>query len=100
MAISFDEMTKRDHSMMLNTSEFGVSCKNERTGVFFSVIKTDAFMSVSDDGYAINENKPMFNTLNDVDIKQEDLITIDGKTFRVRETKPDGIGGIDVYLKD
>ena len=100
MALSFDEMMKADHANMLNASEFGTPCVNTRTGDTFNIIKTDAFVSVSDDGIPITEEKPMFNTLETNDIKQNDILTIGVKNYRVRDVRKDGIGGIDIYLKD
>ena len=100
MALSFDEMLAKDHANMLNASEFGTPCVNTRTGYTFNIIKTDAFVSVSDDGIPITEEKPMFNTLETNDIKQNDILTIGVKNYRVRDVRKDGIGGIDIYLKD
>ena len=99
MALSFDEMIANDHEMMMNVNEFGISCTNTRTSRTFSVIKTDAFVSVNDDGIAITEDAPMFNTLFMNDVKQNDVLVIDGKEYRVRDIKRDGIGGKDIYLK-
>jgi len=100
MALSFDEMMKADHANMLSSSEFGTPCTNTRTGLTFNIIKTDAFVSISDDGIPITEEKPMFNTLDTNDIKQNDILSIDAKNYRVRDVRKDGIGGIDIYLKD
>ncbi len=100
MALSFDEMLAKDHANMLNANEFGTPCVNTRTGDTFNIIKTDAFVSISDDGIPITEEKPMFNTLETNDIKQNDILTIGVKNYRVRDVRKDGIGGIDIYLKD
>ena len=99
MALSFDEMMKADHANMLSANEFGTPCTNTRTTLTFNIIKTDAFVSISDDGIPITEEKPMFNTLETNDIKQNDTLTIGLKTYRVRDVRKDGIGGIDIYLK-
>lgn len=100
MPSSFNDNLVSDHLNMISSDEFGVSCKNTRTGKTFDIIKTDAFISVTEEGLPIIEDKPMFNTIMSNDIKQEDSLTIDGKTFVVREVRKDGIGGIDIYLKD
>jgi hypothetical protein len=76
----------------------------------FDIVKTDAFILVTEEGLAIIEDKPMFNTsmkMKDVngdlistDILQEDVLTIELKSFKVRDVRKDGIGGFDIYLKD
>ena len=99
MALSFNAMMAKDHSNMLNANEFGTLCTNTRTTLIFTIIKTDAFVSISNDGIPITEEKPMFNTLETNDIKQNDTLTIGLKTYRVRDVRKDGIGGIDIYLK-
>ena len=99
MALSFNAMMAKDHSNMLNANEFGTPCTNTRTNLSFTIIKTDAFVSISDDGIPITEDNPMFNTLEINDIKQNDILTIDAKSYRVRDVRRDGIGGIDIYLK-
>ena len=108
--MGFKDTLKSDHLNMLNSDEFGVSCFNARTGLTFDIIKTDTFVEVTEEGFPIIEDKPMFNTsmyminpdgnMIATDIKQFDTLTIDSKTFIVREVKKDGIGGLDVYLKD
>ena len=95
---------------MLSSNEFGILCLNTRTTETFNIIKTDAFILVTEEGLPISEDKPMFNTsmkmidgdgvLIDTDIKQDDVLTIESKNFIVRIAKPDGIGGFDIYLKD
>lgn len=100
MATSFNEMMKIDHANMLSSNDFGTPCLNNRTSVIFNIIKTDAFVSISDDGIPITEEKPMFNTLESSDIKQNDILTIDATNYKVRDIRRDGIGGIDIYLKD
>ena len=107
---SFKDTLDSDHLNMLNSNEFGDSCLNTRTGESFDIIKTDAFVLVTEEGLPIIEDKPMFNTSMKMvdgngdtittDIKQEDMITIDGKNFKVRDVRKDGIGGLDIYLKD
>ena len=108
--ITFDDALDSDHLNMLNSSEFGSSCLNTRTGKNFDIIKTDAFVLITEEGLPIIEDKPMFNTSMKMidslgaviatDIKQDDVLTIDSKNFIVREVRKDGIGGIDIYLKD
>ena len=108
--MNFKDTLETDHLNMLSTDEFAYSCLNNRTGESFSIIKTDAFLSVDDGGLAIVEDKPMFNTskkmidsnddLVDTDIKQYDTLTIDSVDYIVRDVRQDGIGGLDVYLKD
>ena len=95
---------------MISSNEFGTLCLNTRTTETFNIIKTDAFVLVTEEGIPIIEDKPMFNTSmkmidsNGVtisaDIKQEDILTIDSKSFKVRDVRKDGIGGFDIYLKD
>lgn len=95
---------------MLNSNEFGILCLNTRTNETFNIIKTDAFILVTEEGLPISEDKPMFNTsmkmingdgvLISTDIKQDDILTIESKTFKVRIAQKDGIGGLDIYLKD
>lgn len=97
--MTFDGLIQSDHTSMLNSEEFGVSCTNGRTSKSFDVIKTDAFIEISSDGTAIIEGKPMFNTSALNDIKQYDTLAIGTSTFIVRDVKRDGIGGLDVYLK-
>ena len=110
MIKSFFDILESDHLNMISSSEFGTICLNARTTETFNIIKTDAFVSVTDEGFAIIEDKPMFNTSMKMidsdgvtistDIKQGDNLTIDTKVFKVREVKKDGIGGFDIYLKD
>lgn len=107
---SFKDTLNSDHLNMLSSDEFGVSCLNTRTGESFDIIKTDAFILVTEEGLPIIEDKPMFNTSNvmvdsggvtiPTDIKQEDVLTIENKNFKVRDVRKDGIGGLDIYLKD
>jgi len=98
--LKFDDVIESDHVNMLNSKEFGASCKNTRTDKTFDVIKTDAFILVDEQGLPIIEDQPMFNTSQANDIKQHDELTINAITYKVREVRKDGIGGIDVYLKD
>lgn len=110
MPIGFDDTIESDHLNMLTSKEFGVSCLNTRTGETFDIIKTDAFISVTEQGLPISEDKPMFNTSKkmidqtgnviDTDILQDDVLTILGANFRVNDVRNDGIGGFDIYLKD
>ena len=110
MLKSFNDTLEADHLNMLNSFEFGVACLNTRTNETFNIIKTDAFVLVTQEGLPITEDKPMFNTSekmidvngNEIatDIKQEDVLTIDSVDFKVRDVRRDGIGGIDIYLKD
>jgi len=106
---AFDDTLESDHLNMISSDEFGVSCLNTRTGETFDIIKTDTFIEVTESGLPIIEDKPMFNTSNkmlkdgvliDTDIKQDDVLTIEAKSYIVRENKKDGIGGFDIYLKD
>ena len=110
MVQSFNDILKSDHLNMLGSNEFGTTCFNVRTNETFNIIKTDAFVLVSDEGFPIIEDKPMFNTSMQMvdgdgvtistDIKQEDILTIEAKNFKVRDVRKDGIGGLDIYLKD
>lgn len=97
---TFNDTIRNDHLNMLSSSEFGTSCLNTRTGLIFDIIKTDAFILVTEEGLPIIEDKPMFNTINTNDIKQYDVLTIESVSYSVREVRKDGIGGIDIYLKD
>ena len=106
---TFDDSIESDHLNMLTSKEFGVSCLNTRTGETFDIIKTDAFISVTEEGLPISEDKPMFNTSKkmknsvgvviNTDILQDDILTIQGANFRVQDVRNDGIGGFDIYLK-
>jgi len=107
---SFFDILESDHLNMLSSNEFGILCLNTRTTETFNIIKTDAFILVTEEGLPISEDKPMFNTsmkmidgdgdLISTDIKQDDVLTIESKSFKVRIAKKDGIGGFDIYLKD
>ncbi|MHA1193234.1 MAG: hypothetical protein ACTSP9_13210 [Promethearchaeota archaeon] len=95
---------------MISSNEFGVLCLNTRTTETFNIIKTDAFILITEEGLPIIEDKPMFNTsmkmidsngdIITTDIKQDDILTIETKNFKVRDVRKDGIGGSDIYLKD
>ncbi len=98
--MNFQDTLNQDHINMLSSDEFGVSCLNQRTNAIFDVIKTDAFIEIDEQGLPIVEDKPMFNTISSSDIKQDDRLTIGNFDYMVRSIKKDGIGGIDVYLKD
>lgn len=110
MVESFKDILESDHLNMLSSDEFGTTCFNARTSETFDIVKTDAFVMPDEGGLLIIEDKPMFNTSmkmidsNGVtittDIKQNDVLTIDAKNFKVREVRKDGIGGFDIYLKD
>jgi len=110
MVKSFNDILESDHLNMISSNEFGVLCLNTRTAETFNIIKTDAFILVTEEGLPIIEDKPMFNTslkmidsgglLISTDIKQNDTLTIESKSFIVRDVRKDGIGGIDIYLKD
>ena len=97
--LSFNDTLNKDHINILTSSEFGISCLNARTALNFDVIKTDAFIMVDEQGLPVIEDKPMFNTINSNDIKQDDRLIIDSNEYVVREVKKDGIGGLDIYLK-
>lgn len=106
----FKDTLELDHLNMLSSDEFGVICLNTRTSETFEIIKTDAFIRVTEEGLAIIEDAPMFNTsmkmrdqngaIISTDIQQNDILTIEAKNFKVRDVRKDGIGGIDIYLKD
>jgi len=106
---TFDGSIKSDHLNMLTSKEFGVACLNTNTSETFDIIKTDAFISVSEEGLAISEDKPMFNTskkmindngdLIDTVINQFHVLTIDSVNYIVGDVRNDGIGGFDIYLK-
>lgn len=98
--MGFKDTLVTDHQNMLNSNEFGVSCLNTRTSLTFDIIKTDAFIMIDEQGLAITEDQPMFNTIDSNDIKQKDTLTIEGKSFKVRDVRKNGIGGLDIYLKD
>lgn len=108
--IGFGDTLENDHLNMLTSKEFGVVCVNNTKNQTFNIIKTDAFILVDEGGLPIIEDKPMFNTslkhrdntgaIIDTVISQYDLLTIEGKNYIVRDTRRDGIGGIDIYLKD
>jgi len=98
--LNFNDTLESDHLNMLNSEEFGIACLNTRTAKTFDIIKTDAFVSVTEEGSVITEDKPMFNTTKANEIKQFDTLTIDGINYTVRDVRNDGIGGIDIYLKD
>ena len=109
MALSFDDVIENDHLNIITSKEFGSVCVNNTTGQTFDIVKTDAFILVDAEGLPIVEDKPMFNTsknflLNDVltplSLTQFDDLTIDSRDFIVRDIRQDGIGGLDVYLKD
>ena len=107
--MGFKDTLKSDHLNMITSDEFGVVCLNNRTSESFDIIKTDAFVMVDGEGVITTEEKPMFNTSKDMinnlgdviqtDIKQYDNLTIEGQNFIVRDVKNDGIGGLDIYLK-
>lgn len=110
MLKSFKDTLETDHLNMINSDEFGVSCLNTRTTEVFNIIKTDSFVRITEEGLAITEDKPMFNTsmkmkdssgvLIITDILQEDILIIEGSNFKVRDVRKDGLGGFDIYLKD
>jgi len=107
---SFFDILESDHLNMISSNEFGVLCLNTRTTETFNIIKTDAFILITEEGLPIIEDKPMFNTsmkmidsngdIITTDIKQDDILTIETKNFKVRDVRKDGIGGFDIYLKD
>lgn len=108
--LGFDDVLENDHLGMLTNKEFGVSCTNATKAQTFNIIKTDAFILVDAEGLPIIEDKPVFNTsknflngagvLTPIDIEQHDILTIDSKEYIVSDVRQDGIGGVDVYLKD
>jgi len=98
--MTFQELELQDHHAMLNSNEFGRSFTSTRTGVTFTAIVTDAFVKVDDSGLMVIEDKPMFNTMDTVDILEDDILTSGTKSYTVREFRRDGIGGQDVYLRD
>jgi len=110
MVKSFNDILESDHLSMISSNEFGVLCLNTRTTETFNIIKTDAFILITEEGLPIIEDKPMFNTsmkmidsngdIITTDIKQDDILTIETKNFKVRDVRKDGIGGFDIYLKD
>ena len=110
MPLSFKDILESDHQNMLSPDEFGTLCLNNRTGLTFNIIKTDTFIEITEEGLPIIEDTPMFNTsikmkdsngvIISTDIKDDDVLTIESATFIVRKVLKDGIGGLDIYLKD
>lgn len=108
--MTFKDTLENDHLNMITSNEFGEVCINNRNNQVFNVIKTNAYVEISGEGIPISSDKPMFNTsekfinnigvLEALDIKQDDTVTIDSKEFYVFDIRPDGIGGLDIYLKD
>ena len=107
--LSFNDSLERDHQSMLNKEEFGSLCLNTRNNQTFVIIKTEAYIQIDSEGLPITSDQPMFNTSKKIlfnklyvnlDIKQNDILTISTKNFRVFDIRNDGIGGIDIYLKD
>ena len=108
--LSFDDTLGTDHLNMLNSKEFGDVCLNTNNSQTFDIIKTDAFVLVDEGGLPIVEDKPMFNTslkhkdllgdIIDTVIVRFNVLTINSKNYIVRDVRNDGIGGIDIYLKD
>jgi len=107
--MSFNDSLENDHQSMLNSNEFGTICLNNRSGQTFNIIKTDSFVQIDSEGLPISSEKPMFNTslkvydndvLVDIDIKQNDTLLIETVTYKVFDIRKDGIGGLDIYLKD
>ena len=108
--LGFDDTLEADHLGMLTNKEFGVVCLNTSNSQTFDIIKTDAFILVDEGGLPLVEDKPMFNTslkhknnlgvLIDTTIVQDNVLKIDSKNYLVRDVRNDGIGGIDIYLKD
>tara|TARA_R110001606_G_scaffold2504_3_gene10949 strand:+ start:2257 stop:2583 length:327 start_codon:yes stop_codon:yes gene_type:complete len=106
--LGFIDSLENDHQSMLNKEEFGSLCLNTRNAQEFTIIKTEAYIQIDGEGLPITSDKPMFNTSKktivnklfvDLDIKQNDILTIDNINFRVFDIRNDGIGGIDIYLK-
>ena len=107
---NFDDMLANDHLGMVTNKEFGKSCYNRNSLQTFNVIKTDTYVTVDENtGIPIIDDKPMFNTpkqhledgiLVDTILNHDDILEIENKTYKIRETKKDGIDGIDIYLKD
>lgn len=107
--LSFNDLQERDHQSMLNNNEFGSICLNNRSGQTFNIIKTEAYIQIDAEGLPITSEKPMFNTSKkvlvngvyvDLDLLQDDILTIEGIDYRVFDARNDGIDGIDIYLKD
>jgi hypothetical protein len=108
--MGFDDTLENDHLNMLSINEFGTQCFNNRNSQTISVIKTNAFIQMNNEGLPITSETPMFNTSelyldengnkSDVDILQDDLLTIESKDYYVFDVRKDGIGGLDIYLKD
>jgi len=107
---AFDDMLENDHSSMVTNEEFGKSCYNRNSEQTFNVIKTDTHVVVEENtGIPIINDKPMFNTpinhlVDGIMVKtilnHGDVLEIENEVYKIRETKPDGIGGMDIYLKD
>lgn len=107
--LSFNDSLEKDHQSMLNIKEFGSICLNTRNSQTFKIIKTEAYIQIDGEGLPITSDKPMFNTSKkvlendiyvDLDLIQDDVITIDGINYLVFDCRPDGIDGIDIYLND
>jgi len=47
---NFNDTLDSDHLNMLSSDEFGVSCLNTRTTKSFDIIKTDAFILITEEG--------------------------------------------------
>ena len=100
MALNFKQQQAKDFSGMLNTSEFAVACLNTRTTLVFGVIFNHAYIGVNDEGLPIVNDTPVINMQDTIDIKINDMLTIESSSYIVFEVRNDGIGGQDVYLKN
>ena len=102
--LRFDDLLERDFDTMTSSKEFGVRCLNLRTNKSFSIIITDVFIDISDEGMPITKDNPIINLPIKNQIKQEDKLRITRKgndfNFIVYQVQKDGIDGQDVYLKN
>lgn len=107
--LKFDDSLKNDFQGMLNLKEFAKTCLNNRTLKSFNVIITDGYVLLDAEGLPTMSDKPLITTsryiLDDgvyieLDIKQDDILTIEGKNYRIFEIRKDGFDGYDIYLKD
>tara|TARA_B110000858_G_C17788281_1_gene468370 strand:+ start:994 stop:1296 length:303 start_codon:yes stop_codon:yes gene_type:complete len=96
---SFKDQIGFDFNTMINTDEFASIVLNLRTNESFGAIKNDAYIGVDNEGMPITKDTPIINLQLKIDIKQHDMLRIDGIDFLVFEIQKDGIDGQDVYLK-
>jgi hypothetical protein len=93
-------------SVFFDTEEFAISATYNPSGGASYAIKgnfDDAYEGVDPNGAQVMSTQPKFQTASSFFVGTpgpSDTVTISGKTYKVRDYQPDGVGLVDLFLTE